>query len=183
MANIPNDLEIYTNFITPEQETELVTSIKKEKWSKQLSRRTQHYGYEYQYHGKNLNAAPAIPDWGIVIIDKMIEEKIIETAPNQIIVNEYKPGKGIGPHIDSLLFDDIIISLSLASACTFRFTKSKNRNITHEIYLQPRTLIVMKGESRYKWLHDIPSVKYDDVNGIAVERKTRISLTFRYVKH
>jgi len=46
---------------------------------------------------------------------------------NQIIVNKYLPGQGIGPHTDHVkFFGDIIISLSLESGCEMIFKNKTN---------------------------------------------------------
>lgn len=45
------------------------------------------------------------------------------------------------------------------------------------IYLEPRSLLILKDDARYKWKHGITSRKSD--NG--VKRQKRVSLTFRKV--
>lgn len=52
-----------------------------------------------------------------------------------------------------------------------------NGNIKKNIYLESRSLLVLKGDARYKWKHGIAARKSD--NG--VKRQRRISLTFRKV--
>ena len=43
----------------------------------------------------------------------------------QVIVNFYRPGEGITPHVDLLdRFDDGIIGVSLGSGCVMRFCRS-----------------------------------------------------------
>ncbi len=183
MANYPKDLIIHPEFIDKEEERKLINAIRRENWSTELSRRTQHYGYEYHYYSRNINPAPQIPDWGKEFIEKLIESKIVEQSPDQIIVNEYKPGQGIREHVDNIQkFGDVVISLSLKSACEFKFINTKNKNITWSIYLQPRTLVIMKGESRYQWMHKIPAVKYDLIDNQCINRRLRISITLRYIK-
>lgn len=71
-------------------------------------------------------------------------------------------------------FSDTICSLSLGSGCIIDLT---NSDIKNSIYLEPRSLLVLKNEARYKWKHGITSRKSD--NGI--KRQRRVSLTFRKV--
>jgi alkylated DNA repair dioxygenase AlkB len=47
--------------------------------------------------------------------------------------------------------------------------------------IQPRSLLVMQKEARYRWKHAILPRKTDFVDGKAVQRGCRISLTFRSV--
>jgi alkylated DNA repair dioxygenase AlkB len=49
------------------------------------------------------------------------------------------------------------------------------------ILLEPRSLVVLKGEARYGWMHGIPPRKSDIVAGTTVRRSRRVSLTFRKV--
>eukprot|EP00049_Salpingoeca_infusionum_P026469 m.25847 g.25847 ORF g.25847 m.25847 type:complete len:337 (-) comp8769_c0_seq1:303-1313(-) len=51
-----------------------------------------------------------------------------------------------------------------------------------ELYLHPRSLVVVTGEARYNWTHTIPSRKTDIVDGIQRHRSHRVSLTLRAVK-
>ena len=51
------------------------------------------------------------------------------------------------------------------------------------VWLDRRSLIVMRDESRYKWSHEIPARAHDSKNGRIVRRQRRISVTFRRVKN
>lgn len=171
----PKGLHMQFNFITPEEEKYLLDCVDNSEWNNQLRRRTQHYGFIYDYSGGPLEKTKPFPQWAKQIAEKMINEKFITKCPDQMIVNEYNPGQGIGKHIDSDMFEDTIISLSLNSACLFRFSrnptsfgKTKSR---YDVNLKPRTLVIMEGESRYEWSHQIPAIK----------KERRVSLTFRYV--
>jgi alkylated DNA repair protein alkB family protein 8 len=98
---------------------------------------------------------------------------------NQLTVNEYKRGEGIGSHTDTIsAFDDGLISISLSSDCVMEFKEPK-RGIKKLVHLPPRSLILMSGASRYTWEHLIVSRMTDHVNGKVIPRKTRISLTLR----
>lgn len=110
---------------------------------------------------------------------------------NQVTVNEYLPGIGIGPHIDTeSAFADGILSITLKSGCTMEFREQqqaaskegqryKQRGRRKLVYLPPRSLLVMCGDARYLWEHLIPGRSTDTVNGKVISRSTRISLTLR----
>ena len=55
----------------------------------------------------------------------------------------------------------------------------KGRNI--DVYLPPRSLLVLTGESRQLWKHGIAARKSDLVNGVRVKRERRVSLSFREI--
>ncbi|SHK82523.1 alpha-ketoglutarate-dependent dioxygenase AlkB [Chryseobacterium contaminans] len=47
--------------------------------------------------------------------------------------------------------------------------------------LDSGSLIVLSGDARYKWTHGIAPRKTDYINGRKIERKLRLSMTFRKV--
>lgn len=102
-------------------------------------------------------------------------------AIDQVTVNEYSPGVGLAPHIDThAAFTGAIISLSLAGPCVMEFRKGGDHR---PLFLPPRALLVLNGESRYAWQHYIPHRKGDNVNGQVVERcARRVSLTLRKIR-
>jgi alkylated DNA repair dioxygenase AlkB len=62
------------------------------------------------------------------------------------------------------------------------FEREPNSKNKIPFFLEPKTLLVMTGESRFNWFHGIPSRKNDDFNGIKHKRSRRISITFRKVQ-
>jgi len=163
------------DFITPDQEAQLVALIDNSKWNTSLTRRTQHYGYEYDYKSKDLKTADAIPKVFLDILQPLVKTN---NYPNQVIVNEYLPGQGISKHTDASMFKDVILSLSLLSDINMIFRRNTD---IEEKRLERRSLLVLTGDARWNWTHEIPGRKYDTVNGHKVERSRRISLTYRYV--
>ncbi|KAJ3179845.1 Alkylated DNA repair protein alkB 8 [Geranomyces variabilis] len=51
------------------------------------------------------------------------------------------------------------------------------------VHLPARSLLIMDGDARYQWEHSIRPRRTDVVRGQTVSRTTRVSLTFRSVKH
>jgi len=178
-------LEIYPDFITQEEEKALIKSIDNSPWQDVLKRRVQHYGYKYYYRARKINNSlflGALPSWSEIISQRMADKKIINFTPDQAIINEYEIGQGISPHIDcEPCFGDTIISLSLGSSCVINFEKNIHSKDKIGIFLEPRTLLVMKEESRYDWYHGIPQRKSDKFSGETIKRARRISITFRKV--
>lgn len=163
-------------FITKEEERAVIAAIDTQPWRNDLKRRVQHYGYRYDYKARAVTDDAylgKLPDWITPIAQKL------PFKPDQAIVNEYEPGQGISAHIDCVpCFDDTIASLSLGSAAIMQFMHPKT-GAKEELYLQERSLIVLRGPARYEWTHAIPARKSDMVNGFKIERSRRLSLTFR----
>ncbi len=179
LTSIPG-LKHITNFITPEQEQLLLKTVDEEPWLSDLSRRVQHYGYKYNYKERSISTSMAIgplPLWSQLLAAQIRADNYIPHMPDQMIVNEYLPGQGIGAHIDCIpCFDDHIASVSLGSRTKMVFT-NKERTKRIDLDLYPRDLLVFSGESRYEWLHAIARTTHD----AGMPRGRRVSLTFRKV--
>jgi len=103
---------------------------------------------------------------------------------NQLTVNEYNPGVGIGSHIDTVTaFGDDLLSLSLSSDTVMEFrqvsTEEGEQPRRKLVFLPRRSLLFMAGDARYKWEHMIVSRMTDTHCGKIIRRGKRISLTLR----
>ncbi|XP_070048014.1 alkylated DNA repair protein ALKBH8 homolog isoform X3 [Nicotiana tomentosiformis] len=125
---------------------------------------------------------------------------------DQLTVNEYPPGVGLSPHIDThSAFEDLIFSLSLAGPCIMEFRKystgvwltspdtlsdeeaqnsdKSSKFLRRAIYLPPRSILLLSGEARYAWHHYIPHHKVDVVNDTRIRRASRrVSFTLRKIR-
>lgn len=180
-------LSLYYDFITKDEESNLLANINKNEWLSDLKRRVQHYGYKYDYKARRLDQSyfiGDIPKWMVFLSDRMQVKKLISFNPDQAIINEYVDDQGIAAHIDcEPCFGDTIISISLGGQCVMNFQKEVNTKEQDKIQLliPPRTLIIMKKESRYNWYHSIPARKTDRFNESIYKRGRRVSITFRKV--
>lgn len=176
-----------SDFITQQEEAELLNAIDKENWITDLNRRVQHYGYRYDYSKRDLtedDKIGALPDWAQKFCYKFVKDGIFTTEPNQLIVNEYEPGQGIAPHADRDCFGDVLVGLSLASDCIMDiYPNPEDRKTFLPIVLERRSLLRLAGDARHHWLHGIRPKKSDTQNGIKIPRGRRVSLTFRTVEH
>lgn len=172
------------DFITKEEEQSLLAHIDGAPWLNDLKRRVQHYGYKYDYRARTMNDDAylgPLPEWVMPLSQRLFEEGIFPSVPDQVIVNEYEPGQGISAHIDCVpCFGDTIASLSLGSSCVMAFSSARARE-KKEMLLEERSLIVLSGKARYEWTHAIPGRKSDMINGQKIYRLRRASLTFRNV--
>ncbi len=154
-------------------------------WLKDLKRRVQHYGFKYDYKARKVNLDMRIgylPEWLQKLGRRLYEDSHMPAEPDQVIINEYEPGQGISSHIDcEPCFEDTIVSLSLGSGCVMDFTNKRDKTKKIPVWLAPRSIIVLKDEARYRWLHGIAPRKADMWAGQAYKRQRRVSLTFRKV--
>lgn len=171
-------LEYVPNYISDLEQMELLKLIDAQVWNLELKRRTQHYGFKYDYSARTIDKKSYLgnmPDWIEDLCARLYKESIFMAKPDQVIINEYLSGQGISPHIDCVpCFSDTICSLSLGSGCIMDFIHDSDKK---QIYLEPTSLLILKSDARYKWKHGIAARKTD--NGIKRER--RVSLTFRKI--
>jgi alkylated DNA repair dioxygenase AlkB len=88
---------------------------------------------------------------------------------------------GISKHVDCVpCFDRTIASLSLGSPCVMELFRTRTREKVERL-LEPRSLLVLQDEARYRWAHAVPARKKDVFGGRTWLRARRVSLTFRKV--
>lgn len=172
------------DFITPEEEAVLLAAVDAALWLPDLRRRVQHYGYRYDYRVRTVDVSQhlgPLPSWAEELADKLVHDGHMPERPDQMIVNEYLPGQGIGAHVDiETCFGPVVTSLSLASGCLMELTQVDGPG-RETLELKPRSLLVLAGDARYRWKHGIPAREADVIDGQDVPRDRRVSLTFRTV--
>lgn len=178
MTSLPLGLSLQSGVISSDKEEEIIKWLDSKSWSNELSRRTQHYGYGYNYRGKNLTPGPNM-EGPILEIAQMLE-KVGLMQPVQCIINEYYRNQGIAPHIDNLAFGPTVIGVSIGADGVLVFEKGCER---FECFLPRGSIMMMTGPARYEWKHSIDKrVTYKDSNGEIITKLPdyrRISLTFR----
>jgi alkylated DNA repair dioxygenase AlkB len=83
------------------------------------------FGWRYDYAGRSLRDSDAIPPFPLPLRDRAAA--FADVAPEglqQILINKYPPGAGIGWHRDKPMFEDII-AISLSSPCVLRFRRKQ----------------------------------------------------------
>uniref|UniRef100_A0A3P8THT8 tRNA (carboxymethyluridine(34)-5-O)-methyltransferase n=1 Tax=Amphiprion percula TaxID=161767 RepID=A0A3P8THT8_AMPPE len=209
---LPEGLALVEDFVSPEEEAVLLSAID---WSstndditaqKALKhRRVKHYGFEFRYDNNNVDKdkpLPAgLPDECLPVLERCVSNGHISMMPDQLTVNQYESGQGIPPHVDThSAFEDTILSLSLGAKTVMDFRHPDGRVVA--VVLPGRSLLLMKGESRYLWTHGITPRKFDMVpacdppspagsrpdlgtqSGLTLSKRgTRTSFTFRKIRH
>lgn len=177
MKSTPIGLSLQENVISVEKEKEIIAWLDKRIWSTSISRRTQHFGYEYNYSGRDIKRGPPL-EGPILDIANMLENAGI-MKPEQCIVNEYYRSQGIAPHIDSPVFGPVIVSISLNAEASMIFD---NGTYKHEYLIPQRSVLMMRDEARYKWKHCISkNVTYNNNTLTKPTNYRRISLTYRTI--
>ncbi len=120
-----------------------------------------------------------LPPWLHNVATQLHEDGLVPDVPDQAIINEYEPGQGIADHIDCTpCFGDVVVCLSLDTSVVMDL---KRGDQAIPILLEPRSLLVLRGEARYQWSHGIARRKQDIGYDIPLKRERRLSVTFRKV--
>ena len=177
---LPPGALLVRDFVTPAEERRILQRIAGAHWLRDLNRRVQHYGFRYSYRNPGARE-PAIPFplWTEHMARRLLPYFDAE-LPSQCIVNEYRPGQGIGMHADHRDFGPIVASLSLADDWPMRFRPRNARPYVRHgapgdrvLTLPRRSVLVLHGPAREAFMHGIAPA---DTAGM---RATRISATFR----
>ena len=133
---------------------------------------------DYRGASRPVPAAP-FPRWAAVMAERL-GPHFAGALPVQCIVNEYRPGQGIGMHAGHRDFGGIVASLSLRADWPMRFRPRASRPYAagalpgDEVAVLPRrSVLVLAGAARHRWMHGI------DRRTSARETATRVSATFR----
>ena len=165
-------------FITPDAELDLLACIRSLEFNEMkmrgvvARRRVIHYGVNYSFETFKATPGPPLPEFLLPL--RARAAGFAGVTPQDLaeaLITEYSPGAAIGWHRDASPFD-IVVGISLLSACRFRFRRGKVRAWeTAEVPLPPRSAYVLTGPARSEWEHGIPAVK-----------QLRYSITFRTLR-
>lgn len=173
----PAGLIYESDFLTRTQENELLALIKtlpfKEMQYKQYlaRRRIVSYGRRYDFDTNRLKTGPVLID-GLLPLRNQVADwlGVPSDAFEQVLVAEYSVGTPLGWHRDVPDFEDVV-GVSLLGSATMRFRPYAPQTPaakTRELIVEPRSVYLMRGPSRWEWQHSVAPVK-----------ELRYSITFR----
>jgi alkylated DNA repair dioxygenase AlkB len=136
------------------------------------------YGYSYSHAKRAAYRTGEIPPWATDLAVRLCNDGLLPKVPDQMVANDYRPGSGIFAHVDQAVLGDIIASVSLGSTCVMRFSHGESERL-EELLLKPRSVLVLSGEARWAWQHEIPARAVDTSQNEEKPRSRRVSLTFR----
>lgn len=120
------------------------------------NRRTQSFGWRYDFDDASFSRTTAIPDWL-----KPLQEKAARfagLAPEDfvhVLIARYDPGAGIGWHRDRDLFEKVV-GISLETPAVLRFRKRTADTFRRaSLNVDPRSAYLLSGEARWDWEHRI----------------------------
>ena len=133
------------------------------------NRKTQSFGWRYDFDDVSFEPAEAIPDWLEPIRRKVAAFAQLEAQDFvHVLLARYDPGAGIGWHRDRDVFDKVV-GISLNSPATLRFRQRSGTGFRRlNLHVEPRSAYLLSGEVRHGWEHRITPGE-----------RLRFSITFR----
>jgi alkylated DNA repair dioxygenase AlkB len=120
------------------------------------NRRTQSFGWRYDFDDASFTPAEPIPDWL-----RPVREQAAAFAglrPDDfahVLLARYDPGAGIGWHRDRDVFEKVV-GLSLNTPATLRFRQRAGSGFRRaNIKVAPRSAYLLSGKARHDWEHSI----------------------------
>src|ERR1700677_912540 len=117
------------------------------------------FGCRYDYDRRAVVEAAPFPSFLVPLRRKVaaIFDRPDETF-RQVLINEYRPGAGIGWHRDKAQFDEVV-SVSLLAPCTLRFRRKEGQTWDRaSLTAEPRSAYLLSGPARTAWEHSIPAL-------------------------
>ena len=167
------ELDYCPDYLDAQQQAELLTRVDAQPWLGDMGRRVQHYGHRYDYKSRTAKRLGPLPSWLERLSKRLVQDGLSSRRFDQVIVNEYLPGQGIGRHTDAPSFGDTIISISLGDAWEMDFSGPGAGPRGRAVLLEEGSAVIMRGPARSVWKHGIAPRTQG--------RSRRVSLTFRWV--
>jgi alkylated DNA repair dioxygenase AlkB len=174
-SRAPEGFRYQTGLLTVEQEEGLASSLAALPFEPfdfhgyKANRQVVGFGFRYDYGSRQVVEAPPLPPFL-----EPLRQKIAEAfdrpadAFQQVLVNEYRAGAGIGWHRDKAQFGEVV-GVSLLAPCTFRFRRKRGEGWDRvSLTVEPRSAYLLSGPSRREWEHSIAPLD-----------RHRYSITFR----
>ena len=149
-------LKIIENFITDDEEKELIQSIEAIEQISYRSGRSKVMRFGSSKCYDNYMKQDTLPDFILKVAQKIVDAKLLDEIPDHASINEYKKNGFIPKHIDSNESGDKITIVSLLSDADMFFEKGDEKIL---VPLPRKSLIQMKNEIRWLWEHSIPYVE------------------------
>lgn len=172
---LPPGLEFREEFITPEEEAELLRHAEALSFAPfqfhgwEGKRETVSFGWRYDFNDARMHEAAPIPDFLLPLRERAAGFARLEPAMlEQALVIRYGVGAGIGWHLDRPVFDKVV-GISLAAPCVLRFRRRTERGFERfPLRAAPRSAYLLTMAIRDEWEHSIAPMD-----------ELRYSITFR----
>ena len=149
-------LQYVPGYLDPATHDNLLTAADLDPWLMSVDHGVRVYGYRYSHANRAAFRIGELPPWVSELAVGLCRDGFLPKVPDQMVANDYPPGSGIFAHVDQAVFGDVVASVSLGSTCVMRFAHRESDR-SEELLLEPRSVIVLSGDARWAWQHEIPA--------------------------
>ncbi|CAJ1063341.1 alpha-ketoglutarate-dependent dioxygenase alkB homolog 4 [Xyrichtys novacula] len=157
------------NFITEEEEKELITAMDQDVWNEsQSGRRKQDFGPKVNFKKRKVRPGgfSGLPPLSQKLVLRMHQEQTLAGfQPVEQCNLDYNPQRGsaIDPHLDdSWLWGERLVTINMLSNTTLTMSLEQglpeaglSEEVRVAVHLPRRSLVVLQGEARHRWRHAI----------------------------
>lgn len=155
---------LWENFISEEEEVELVRQMDQNQWHlSQSGRRKQDFGPKVNFKKRkvqmgNFKGLPAVSQKLVVRMHQ--KEALSDFSPVEQCNLDYSPERGsaIDPHLDDTwLWGERLVTINLLSDTTLSMSLEQDlaQEVQVAVALPRRSLVVLYGQARHTWKHAI----------------------------
>ncbi|XP_041656518.1 alpha-ketoglutarate-dependent dioxygenase alkB homolog 4 [Cheilinus undulatus] len=175
---------LWENFISEEEEKELISRFDQDVWNEsQSGRRKQDFGPKVNFKKRKVRVAAfcGLPALSQKLVLRMHQEpSLADFQPVEQCNLDYHPQRGsaIDPHLDdSWLWGERLVTINMLSNTTLTMSLEEGlpelglaEEVQVAVHLPRRSLVVLYGKARHKWKH---AIHREDVN------ERRVCSTYR----
>jgi alkylated DNA repair dioxygenase AlkB len=164
-AGLPEGFRYHTDVLSIEEEEEFAHELAALPFKPfdfhgyLANRQVVSFGYRYDYGSRAVVEAAPFPPFLVALKAKIAEAFGRPVgAFRQVLINEYRPGAGIGWHRDKAQFDEVV-GVSLLAPCVLRFRRKSGETWDRaSLTAEPRSAYLLSGPARTVWEHSIPAL-------------------------
>ncbi|KAI9699609.1 MAG: hypothetical protein M1820_007109 [Bogoriella megaspora] len=176
IAALPPSFFYIPNFITEEEEAQILEKIPPNRWITLTHRRLQ--THPSKLSSSNTLLASPLPSFLTTPIiprfqDLGLFKDTPHKAPNHVLINEYQPGEGIMMHEDGGAYAPVVATVSLGGSLVLDLVEKTEDGVDADgeegkegkrwrILQEPRSLLVTTGRGYTDFLHGIAEVERDE---------------------
>lgn len=174
IPGLPRSCYYVHSFITPAEEEQILDQIRRlpgSRWTVLSHRRLLSLPSSLTGAANDTLIAAPMPSFLDSIVRRLKEQGYFEGSthkgPNHVLINEYKPGEGIMPHVDGPAYNPVTATVSLGSHTVLELYKKNEHGEreavpTWRILQEPRSLLVTTGDMYVDTLHGISEITIDE---------------------
>ena len=177
-----------------EEEEALVMSFSADEnhqWLSEGHRTMLHFGLRYNPESKEVEPFEPTPPEFIRAIGLRAFSACAQVLPSSLLcpnmwsLARYEPDSGLRSHVDVPQLGPYVLDGSFGSGAEMAFEPRPLHGSTlfkkrQKVFLKSRSLLLISGEARDKWKHQIRARDYDTVDKRCIPRDSRVSLVFRH---